>query len=194
MKQLFALGSLALLLFACQAPAEKSSTNDTTAVAAAKETPVERGKYLVEIMGCGDCHTPKMMTDKGPAPDPARLLSGHPAGEQLPPFPDPKSAYSGAWALFSPGLTAGVGPWGINYAANLTPDETGLGNWTIDQFRRAFTQGKSKGLENGRPLLPPMPWQNYVNIKDEDLQAIFSYLKSIPPVKNLVPSPTPPTK
>lgn len=189
MNHLYKLCGLLLLLSACQ-PADEKQVAATTPTAT--ETPAERGKYLVEIMGCGDCHTPKIMTDKGPAPDPARLLSGHPAAEQLPPFPDPKKAFSGEWALFSPGLTAGVGPWGVNYAANLTPDETGLGNWNFEQFKRALTQGKSKGIEGGRSLLPPMPWQNYVHLKDEDLKAIFAYLQSLPPVKNQVPSPVPP--
>lgn len=186
MKQSF----VCLLAFfaACTAQPEKQPAPP----AETAESRVERGKYLVEIMGCGDCHTPKMMTPQGPAPDPARTLSGHPAAEQLPPFPDPKTAFSGQWALFSPGLTAGVGPWGVNYAANLTPDDTGLGNWTYEQFKRALTQGKSKGMENGRPLLPPMPWQNYVHMKEEDILAVFAYLQSLPPVKNVVPAPVPP--
>ena len=187
----FALLTLLTALFACETPQEKQPEAQTPAAPTEAEM-VQRGQYLVEIMGCGDCHTPKIMTDKGPAPDPKRLLSGHPADEKLPPFPDPKKAYSGEWALFSPGLTAGVGPWGINYSANLTPDETGLGNWTFENFKKALTEGKSKGQDGGRMLMPPMPWQNYVNMKDEDLRAMFSYLKSIPPVKNIPPTLTPP--
>jgi hypothetical protein len=38
-------------------------------------------------------------------------------------------------------------------------------------------------------LMPPMPWQNYVNMNDDDLVAIFAYLRSIPAVKNVVPRP-----
>lgn len=184
-----------LIFVASLAACNPSTEHPTNAAQPPAETPearVAHGKYLVEIMGCGDCHSPKIMTPQGPAPDPARLLSGHPAAEKIAPFPDPKTAFNGQWALFSPGLTIGVGPWGVNYAANLTPDDTGLGNWTFDQFKRALTQGKSKGMENGRTLLPPMPWQNYVHMKDEDLQAVFAYLKSLPPVQNVVPAPTPP--
>ncbi|MCB0586996.1 MAG: diheme cytochrome c-553, partial [Phaeodactylibacter sp.] len=61
-----------------------------------------------------------------------------------------------------------------------------------EQFRKAFTEGKSKGLEGTRPILPPMPWANYINIVDEDLKAIFAYLKSTNPVENAVPNPIPP--
>ena len=89
----------------------------------------------------------------------------------------------------SPDMTAAAGPWGISFAANLTPDETGIGSWTFEQFKTAMTQGKYKGMENGRPLLPPMPWFNFTEMKDEDLRAIFAYLKSIKPVKNVVPPP-----
>lgn len=89
----------------------------------------------------------------------------------------------------SPDMTAAAGPWGISFAANLTPHETGIGNWTFDQFKTAMTQGKYKVMANGRPLLPAMPWFNYTEMKDEDLQAVFAYLKSLKPVENVVPSP-----
>ena len=85
------------------------------------------------------------------------------------------------------------GPWGTSFAANLTPDETGIGNWSFGQFKKALTEGKAKGLDGGRMLLPPMPWPNYVSMQEADLRAIFAYLKSIPPVKNIVPAPVPPT-
>lgn len=75
-------------------------------------------------------------------------------------------------------MTAWTGPWGISYSANLTPDETGTGNWTEEQFIRAIREGKSKGLQNGRSLLPPMPWQTLRIMKDEELKAIFAYLKN----------------
>lgn len=181
--------------FGCSAKSESSEKSVTTkSIEPAVDTSVARGAYLVGILGCNDCHSPKIMTEQGPVPDTKRLLSGHPASDKLPPFPNPKTNYSSGWALFTLDLTVSVGPWGISYAANLTPDETGLGNWTYEQFKRAITQGKSKGLETGRLLLPPMPWQNYVNMKEEDVQAVFAYLKSIPPVSNVVPAPTPPVK
>ena len=80
----------------------------------------------------------------------------------------------------------------LNYAANLTPDETGIGNWSFEQFTTAIRKGKYKGLEGSRPLLPPMPWQMYKSMTDEDLKAVFTYLNSLPPINNLVPSPIPP--
>lgn len=154
---------------------------------------VKRGEYLVAISGCNDCHSPKIMTAQGPAPDPARLLSGHPADEALPAITDPKMIAPGQWALFNSGLTAAVGPWGTTFAANLTPDDTGLGNWTYAQFSKAIREGKSKGMEGTRPILPPMPWFNYANMTEDDLQAVFAYLKSIKPIKNAVPNPLPPS-
>ncbi len=174
------------------APTEAAET-ETTADASAKTTPedqVKRGEYLVHILGCNDCHSPKIMTAQGPAPDPKLLLSGHPASEQLAPIAD-KGVLKG-YALFNMSLTAAIGPWGTNFAANLTPDESGLANWTLEQFGKALRQGKSKGMDNGRMLMPPMPWQNYVNMNDDDLVAIFAYLQSIPAVKNVVPAPVPP--
>lgn len=128
----------------------------------------------------------------GPAPDPKRLMSGHPAEETLPAVTDKKMIAPGQWALFSPSLTAAVGPWGTSFAANLTPDDTGIGNWTYAQFEKALREGKSKGMDGTRPLLPPMPWPNLVKMNDEDMKAIFAYLKSLPPVKNAVPNQLPP--
>lgn len=157
-----------------------------------QEALVKRGEYMVKILGCNDCHSPKIMTAQGPAPDPSRLLAGHPMDEPLPAITDPKMVAPGAWALFNGGLTAAVGPWGTTYAANLTPDETGLGNWTIENFKKALKEGKAKGLDGGRMLLPPMPWQNYTDMADEDVEAVWAYLRSIQPVRNVVPAPVPP--
>jgi mono/diheme cytochrome c family protein len=84
------------------------------------------------------------------------------------------------------------GPWGISYAANLTPHETGIKNWTEETFLNIFKTGKHLGLENGRPIMPPMPWEAFKMLSEEDMKAIFAYLKSIPPVDNVVPAYTPP--
>ncbi len=149
---------------------------------------VGRGKYLVEIMGCHDCHSPKQMGPNGPYLDPERILSGYPADRPLPPQP---VSHEG-WALLTMDLTAAVGPWGTTFAANITSDESGIGNWTEEQFERALKKGLYKGLEGSRPLLPPMPWQNYVNMSKEDLSAVFAYLKSTKPVANVVPAPIAP--
>ena len=127
----------------------------------------------------------------GPVPDTLRLLSGHPANETLAPF-DKEILKS--YVLFNTNSTAATGPWGTSFAANLTPDQTGIGSWTEDQFVRAMKEGKWKGLENSRNLLPPMPWQGYGQMPEEDLKAIFAYLKSIKPVNNLVPMAIPPVE
>lgn len=149
---------------------------------------VDHGKYLVTLMDCNTCHTPKMMTEKGPAPNMKLMLSGYPEDSELPVI-NKKETAPGKWILFNQDLTAAVGPWGVSFAANLTPDATGLGNWTFDHFKKAMTQGKHKGLDNGRLLLPPMPWKSYSSLTDDDLKSIFEYIKTIPPVENLVPQP-----
>lgn len=85
-------------------------------------------------------------------------------------------------------MTAWAGPWGVSYAANLTPDQnTGMGIWTEDMFIKAMRAGKHMGY--GREILPPMPWQASSNLTDEDLKAIFAYLRSVPPISNRVPGP-----
>jgi mono/diheme cytochrome c family protein len=152
---------------------------------------IKKGEYLVGIMGCGDCHSPKKMGPHGPEPDMARLLSGYPSSEPVAKI-DKLALQS--WVLFNMSNTATVGPWGVSFAANLSSDETGIGTWSFEQFKVAMTQGKSKGIVSSRPLLPPMPWPNYINMKDEDLRAVFAYLKSTKPVKNLVPMPITPDK
>ena len=154
-----------------------------------QENMVRRGQYLVTIMGCNDCHSPKVMTAHGPEIDSTRMLSGHP---ETIPVPKINAAELQNWVLFSHNLTTFVGPWGVSFAANLTSDATGIGNWTEEQFINAIRHGKYKGLENSRPLLPPMPWTMYKNATDEDLKAIFAYLKSTPPVQNRVPGPIAP--
>jgi hypothetical protein len=180
----------ALLLFACSRPQEPTLQASAAAAPAelSHEQLVERGAYMVTIMGCNDCHTPKIFSANGMELDSSRLLSGHPAEEKLAPVPAGQG-----FMHFSPGLTAAVGPWGVSFTANLTPDPLGLGGWSFDQFKTAITHGKYRGIEGGRSLLPPMPWQNLVNIHDEDARAIFAYLQSLKPVSNRVPAPIPPS-
>lgn len=148
-----------------------------------------RGRYLVTIGGCNDCHTPwKPTPGGGMAPDESRMLSGHPEGLAMPPPPP----LEGPWGyVTATTMTAVSGPWGVSFARNLTPDkETGLGAWTEENFIATLRNGRHLG--QGRPLLPPMPWFNYGKATDADLKAIFAYLRSIPPVKNRVPEPRPP--
>ena len=149
---------------------------------------VARGNYLVSSIGCSDCHTPKTLGPDGPEPDMARLLAGHPEGTELPVPP----AAVGPWiASATWDMTAWSGPWGISFAPNLTPDQnTGLGIWTEDMFLNAIRKGRHMGVS--RPILPPMPWQVFRNLTDEDLKAIFAYLRSVPPIHNRVPEPVEP--
>ena len=148
------------------------------------------GKYIVHTSGCDDCHTPKMFTDKGPVFDTTKLLSGHPQGETLPSL-DLEALGQNTWAATTMGLTAWIGPWGISYASNITPDKaTGIGTLTEEMFIKTMREGKFMGV--GRPLLPPMPWEVYGKKTDEDLKAIYAYLMSIKPIHNEVPQPVPP--
>lgn len=148
-----------------------------------------RGKYLVDIMGCHDCHTPMKMGPQGPQWDLDRALSGHPENLEMPPAP---ALPPGPWiGVAAATFTAWSGPWGTSFTANLTPDkETGLGDWTVDQFIATMKTGKDRG--KGRPVLPPMPVQNLANLSDEDIRALFAYLQTLKPIKNRVPQPIDP--
>ena len=157
-----------------------------------KDELVAKGKYLVNAGGCNDCHSPKVYTDMGPVPDSTRLLSGYPQGETLPQF-DPKMVQPGKWIMCEGNFAGWVGPWGISYAANLTPDNaTGIGTLSEEMFVKTLREGKWMGV--GRPLLPPMPWQGIGQMTDQDLKAIYAYLMSLPPIQNEVPQPVPPNK
>ncbi len=160
----------------------------TLAPGDASPSPVERGRYLVATSGCHDCHTPWHLGPQGPAPDMSRALSGHPAALAVT-APPPASA---DWPLSaSPTNTAWAGPWGVSFTANLTSDQaTGLGAWTADEFVAALRTGRHQG--KGRQILPPMPWPVYGQMTDDDLRAIFAYLRTVPPIVNKVPEPTPP--
>lgn len=144
---------------------------------------VARGKYLVATGDCTACHTPMKMGPKGPEPDMARYLSGHPADLVMPPAPKAE----GPWLWHGAATnTAFAGPWGVSYAINLTADEdTGMGVWTEDLFVTALRSGKHLGV--GRPIMPPMPWPAYGQMTDADLKAIFAYLKTVPAIRNRVP-------
>jgi mono/diheme cytochrome c family protein len=182
---LLAIGILLTAFIACE---QKSPAVEE------KQNPAERGKYLVMIGGCHDCHTPKVMDAAGmPVPDTTSLLSGHPEAVPYPTWMPTDMQQRNAIALTNPMLTAWAGPWGVSFALNLTPDtSTGLGEWTEQAFIQALRTGKHQGQPNGRDILPPMPWQSIGQMTDQDLQAVWAYLRSIPPVKNQVPLPVPP--
>lgn len=164
----------------------KTSVSANAPLRASQADMVKRGDYLVNTMGCGDCHTPMKMGANGPEPDMDRFLSGHPSSDTLPPPPAP----SGPWIIsVSATGTAWSGPWGISYTQNLTGDpETGVaGLYTEEQFIMTIREGKKQG--RGRAILPPMPWPVIRNLTDDDLKAIFAYLKTVKPVRNKVPEP-----
>ncbi len=141
--------------------------------------------------GCNDCHTPKTLTPQGPVPDSTRFLAGYPADAKLPPV-TPGALGRDKWgALASGDLTAWAGPWGVSFAGNLTPDETGLAGWNEEGFIKTMRTGKHMGV--GRDLLPPMPWYDLAALTDDDLKAVFAYLRTLKPVKNQVPPPIPPS-
>ena len=125
----------------------------------AQEAQVARGKYLVQLAGCTDCHTPGYRLGK---PDMARFLGGSDVGFEM----------------------AGVG---IFVPPNLTPDNsTGLGRWTSDEIVTAIQTGVRP---DGRILAPMMPWRAYAGLTKSDAAAMVEYLRSLPPVINKVPGP-----
>jgi hypothetical protein len=153
--------------------------------------PIERGAYLVTIGGCHDCHTPKVFTAGRIELDESRLLSGHPAFDVLPGVPASAALGPNQWGVVANAhLTAWVGPWGVSYAPNLTPDKTGIAEWTEEQFLQAMRNGKHAG--DGETATPPMPRFNYARMSKADLRAIFAYLRSLPAVANAVPASVPP--
>jgi len=146
--------AIAMLALSC-ALAAPSRADDAT---------VARGKYLVTLGGCQDCHTPGHFFGK---PDAARVLGGSEVGFEI------------------PGL-------GVFYGPNLTPDKaTGLGGWTDAQIIAAFRTGVRP---DGRALAPIMPWRALAVLTDQDAAAIVAFLRSLPPVNNMVPGPFGPTQ
>jgi hypothetical protein len=178
------LATCAILLTGCR-NTPKTAINEPVEPTEAQL--IQKGEYLVTIMGCNDCHSPKTMGPQGPVVIADLMLSGYPAERPLKKV-DPGPIKKG-WAMLNEDFTSAAGQWGVSFAGNLTSDQTGIGNWTEENFRRALKEGKYKGLEVSRMLLPPMPWTNFITIKDEDVKAIFLYLKSTKPVANVVPMP-----
>ena len=189
-KSIFILSATAAVITGIVACNSKGTDSKPTAQAGLDSAAlVKRGDYLVNTMGCDDCHSPKRMGAHGPELIPELRLSGFPSKGQLP-RPNVEEVKKG-WTMLSPDLTSAVGPWGQSYAANITADETGIGNWQEKNFFTAMRMGKYKGLEGSRDLLPPMPWMMYKNLNDDDLRSIFYFLKTTKPVSNVVPAPRP---
>jgi len=138
---------VASLSCAMSKPATEAST-------AAHQDPVARGRYLVTIMSCNDCHTPGYFYG---APDTMRRLSGSDLG----------------W----------VGPWGVVHARNLTPDpETGIGNWSAEEIVHALRTGNTPDGAQLAPIMPWMNYSTILD--QNDAMSIAAYLKSLPPVKH----------
>jgi len=127
-----------------------------------KADPVQRGKYLVRSIGCAGCHSKYT--------DDMRIVEG---------------------SQLSGGLTFDLYPFGKYVTRNLTSDnETGLGNWTDQEIKRAITQGISR---DGRKFLPfPMPWAAFSALKEDDQNAIVTYLRTVPAVHHKIPDPDKP--
>jgi hypothetical protein len=122
---------------------------------------VKYGEYLVTAASCGDCHTP--------------MDGGQPVLD---------SAFAGGFEMIS--LTGKK-----IQSPNITPDEeTGIGKWSEDYFVGRFAEYRDSSKSNQKigpdDFHTEMPWVTYSGMKDEDLRAIFAYLKSIKPIKKLV--------
>ncbi len=142
--------------------------------AAAPPGSAQRGAQLVMLGGCDDCHTPKL---QGGVLDMSRRFSGHPQDGPLP----PEVAGGVSTNML---FTAWRGPWGLTLAANLTPDpDTGIGKWTLADFKKTLRTGVDP---TGYVIRPPMPIMTLQNLPDADLEAIFKFLKTAKPVKNAV--------
>lgn len=178
---------------AAEKPAEIIAESPVEAPVNSPYDIIERGEYLTRIIGCDHCHSPKKMTPQGPVLDMEKYMMGYPSDRPLPEL-NPADVVPGGWVFMTGDLTAAVGPWGITFASNLTPDPTGIGNWTFENFKLALVEGKFKGIETGRTILPPMPWQSLGTMEEEDMKAIFAYLKSLKPIENQVPGYIPPSE
>jgi mono/diheme cytochrome c family protein len=120
---------------------------------------VTHGRDVVNLAGCGTCHTPRNWKEHG-AP---ALPGAEMAGQEFP----------------LPGLPGRV------VASNLTPDaETGAGRWTDDQIARSIREGIG---HDGRTIFPIMPYINYHFLSDEDVASVVVYLRSLPAVHNSLP-------
>jgi len=150
-----------VLVLAAAAITVTALSGATPAKKPSRDAMLKRGKYLMDAMPCVDCHTPGTFYG---SPDVTRMYSGSEVG----------------W----------VGPWGVAYARNLTPDdETGLGKWTEEQIATAIRTGNRP---DGRQLAPIMPWMSFSHLTHDDALAMAAYLKTIPAVKHKVPDPVPP--
>lgn len=121
----------------------------------ASESDVEYGRYLAAIGNCASCHTAK---------------NGPPLGGGV--------AFHVAGGPFD-------SPIGSLYSTNISPDvETGIGEWTLNDFARAMRQGVSR---DGRHLYPVFPYTHFAALTDQDLFALFVFLRGETPVRHRPP-------
>lgn len=114
------------LLWADASPAQPRQDRPGGERTPRREGSVARGRYLVQIMDCGGCHTGGALVGQ---PDPKRYLAGSDIGF--------------------------AGPWGVAYPSNLTPDsETGLAAWTDEQIIQAIRAGKGRDGQQLAPIMP----------------------------------------
>lgn len=133
-----------------------------------------RGAQLVMLGGCHDCHTPK---NQDGSIDFTKSFMGHP--ENAPLAPQVVGGVSTNMLL-----TAWRGPWGVTLARNLSPDkETGIGSWTLADFKNTIRTGVNP---KGEALRPPMPIGNLQNLPDADIEAIYRHLMTVKPIRNHV--------
>jgi mono/diheme cytochrome c family protein len=121
-------------------------------------TPEKRGKYLVTIIGCTDCHTPQAQGQPLPGMD-----------------------FAGGFIM--------EGPWGRVASSNITPDPSGIPYYDLALFTQVFRTGYAES----RPINQIMPWTSFREMTDEDIAAIFSYIKTLKPVMHRVDNTEPPT-
>jgi mono/diheme cytochrome c family protein len=165
------LGVLLATLMAAQEPRSPYPPPKPMTLASPPASPA-RGAQLVELGGCNDCHTPKR---QGGQPDMSRALSGQPESAPLP--PDAPGAITTTTLM-----TAWRGPWGVTICRNLTPDkETGIGSWTLADFKKAMRTGVDP---KGVIINPPMPIAGLQNLPEQDLDAIYHYLQTVKPFRN----------
>lgn len=198
MKRITIIGAMLLtfIFIFTQCSSDKEESEEAAAVFGGFDSQVKWGENLVKVGGCNDCHTPKKMGPHGPENDMSLMLSGHPAQAPAADFDVNEAAKKGL--IVTQTFTTWTGPWGITYAVNLTSDTTGIGAWKEEQFLKCIKEKKWMGLDNTRPLMPPMSMMPVTEMSDDELKAIFSYLKTVPAVRNVVPEanllPPPPAQ
>jgi len=121
---------------------------------------IERGRYLATaVAGCFGCHSEHDWKSHG-----APLLAGMQGAGEVMPLPDLPGR------VIAPNITADV--------------ETGIGAWSDDELARAIREGVDR---DGRTLFPMMPYQNFRHMSDEDLASVIVYLRTLPPVRHVLP-------